>query len=107
MGLLDLFGKEPRQSKENIKTSFDEFNFEQGNAGGVVALSPKSFNDVEEIIISLRSKQNVIVKLDQVKQETAIRIIDMLSGAVFALGGGVCEISENTYMFSPNGVKTR
>ena len=36
---------------------------------------------------------------------TAIRILDMLSGAVFALDGGVYEMEKNIFMFSPSGIE--
>lgn len=65
---------------------------------------PTSFNDVEKIIDALKRGKNTVVHLENLKPATLIRVIDMLAGAVYALGGGLYEIQKKTYMFSPSGL---
>ena len=107
MGVFDLFGKEPKITKEREEQRFDTRIGErlEGNKGPVSIYSPTSYKDVEKIIDALRSNKTAIVHLTELKTETAIRILDMLSGAIYALGGGVYEMEKNIFMFSPMGIE--
>ncbi len=106
MGLFDLFGKEQRTKSEAQERAFRPFDrTDTAEKAPVSIFSPTSYEDVETIIDALKVKKNVVVHLTKLKPETAIRILDMLSGAVYALGGGVYEMEKNIYMFSPAGVE--
>lgn len=102
MGIFDrLFGK-----NEQIKKETREFDRPLSNNGTspVSIFYPKSYEDVEKIIDTLKTGKNAIVHFAGLKDTTFIRILDMLSGAIYALGGGVYEMEKNIYMFSPSGV---
>ena len=107
MGLFDLFGKDPKIQKEKTEPRFDFRAREkkEDNKGPVSIFSPTSYEEVGKIIDALKSNKTAIVHLTELKAETAIRVIDMLSGAIYALGGGVYEMEKNIFMFSPVGVE--
>ena len=110
MGVFDLFGKEPRIKRDDrTKIDFnDKLSARATDKNGPVSVfSPTSFADVESIIDALRAGKNAVVHLTALKTETAVRVLDMLSGAIYALGGGVYEMGKNVFMFSPNGVEVR
>ena len=48
-----------------------------------------------------------MVTLTGLKASTKLRVIDLLSGAVYALGGGVMETAPNVYLFSPTGITVK
>ena len=73
----------------------------------MAVFSPSAFSDVESIIDAMKLGKNAVVHLTELKTETAIRVLDMLSGAIYALGGGVYEMSKNVFMFSPSGVEVK
>jgi cell division inhibitor SepF len=73
--------------------------------GPVAVFSPTSYAEVEEIIDAIKSGKNAVVHLTELKTETAVRVLDMLAGAIYALGGGVYEMGKNIFMFSPAGVE--
>lgn len=102
MGVFDFFGKE-----QKIKGNKIEFEGKtlSNNGGSISFFNPTSFEDVEGIIDVLKTGRNAVVKFIDLKPDSAKRIIDMLSGAVYALNGGVCEIEKNVLMFSPSGVE--
>lgn len=107
MGIFDLFGKEPR-AKATTSTTKPTSAFNIGindKKGPVAVFSPTAFADVEAIIDAMKLGKNTVVHLTELKTETAIRVLDMLSGAIYALGGGVYEMSKNVFMFSPSGVE--
>lgn len=65
---------------------------------------PKSYDDVAKIIDGLKDGKCAMVHLTSLKPETSKRILDMLSGAIYALGGGVYEAEKSVFMFSPTGL---
>lgn len=102
MGIFDrLFGK-----SEQSKSGNREFDQPLSNNGSnpVSIFYPKSYDDVEKIIDTLKMGKNAIVHFSELKESTSLRILDMLSGAIYALNGGVYEMEKNIYMFSPSGV---
>ena len=111
MSILDsFFGREPKAKIQNSTRENDSFAFAENlnsntKQAPVSVFVPKSFSDVEKIIDDLRSGKNSIVHLNDVKSETAIRILDLLSGAVYALRGDVYEMDKNVFMFSPSGLE--
>ena len=106
MGVFDLFGREPKT--KNDRTKVNELASDINDKTGPVAVfSPTSFDDVEVVIDAMKNGKNTVVHLTELKTETAVRVFDMLSGAIYALGGGVYEMSKNVFMFSPSGVEVR
>jgi cell division inhibitor SepF len=107
MGVFDLFGRERKPKIERGQTmGYSQSTSQTTQQQGPVAVfSPTSYDDVETIINALKAGKQAVVHLTQLKEETAIRVLDMLSGAVFALGGGVYEMSKNVFMFSSLGVE--
>lgn len=109
MGLFDnLFGKSGRtqtaNTNERLERSFTPTT-EPNNR--LTVFTPKSFDDVQKIIDEMRNGLTIMVHLTALKTETAIRVLDLLSGAIYALGGGVYEMQKNTFMFNPGGVEVR
>ncbi|MBQ8725901.1 MAG: cell division protein SepF [Clostridia bacterium] len=66
---------------------------------------PKSFDDVAKIIDNLLDGRPAIVHLSDVKDSTAQRVVDLLSGAIYAINGNLCELQKDVYIFTPSGVK--
>lgn len=106
MGVFDIFGREPRTKTEREPVAEKNFGLQtEKKVNPITVFVPKSFAEVETIIDSLRSGRPAVVHLDQVKTDAAVRILDMLSGAIYALGGGVYEMGKNIFMFSPSGLE--
>ena len=107
MGVFDLFGKEPKNKTE--RTSRTAFSAPSGlrteKTAPVAVFTPKSYSEVENIIDTIREGKNAVVHLNELQNETAVRVLDMLSGAIYALQGGVYEMGKNIFMFSPAGVE--
>ncbi len=107
MGVFDLFGREPKTKNERALGENGSNSFSPINSGKspVTVFSPNAYSDVENIIDAIKQGKTAIVHLTELKNETAIRVLDMLCGAIYALGGGVYEMQKNIFMFSPNGVE--
>ena len=107
MGVFDLFGREPKTKNDRTKIENNFASDVNDKKGPVAVFSPTAFDDVESIIDALKVGKNAVVHLTELKTETAIRVLDMLSGAIYALGGGIYEMGKNIFMFSPSGVEVR
>ncbi len=107
MGIFDLFGKNDKIKNERAsRLEFnDRLNPREDRSAPVSVFSPQSYQEVESIIDALKAGKNAMVHLTELKTETAIRVLDMLSGAIYALGGGVYEMGNNVFMFSPTGIE--
>ena len=49
----------------------------------------------------------MIVYMNELSAPTALRVTDILSGAIYALGGGMAELEKDIYIFTPDGVNAR
>ncbi len=81
--------------------------YDRGGTSPMQIRHPRSFADVEEIIDRLKEGLTVIVYLNEVNAETSARVTDILSGAVYALGGGMAELQRGMLIFTPDGVDAR
>lgn len=70
----------------------------------VVLIEPRSYDEVQEIADHLRYRRPVIINLQRVNQDQAKRIIDFLSGTVYALNGDIQKVGSNIFMCTPDNV---
>lgn len=66
--------------------------------------TPRTYRDVQLLIDRLRMREQVIVDLSSLNQESAYRILDFMSGAIYALGGSIQQLANNYFLFVPSGV---
>lgn len=71
----------------------------------VVLYEPRSYDEAQEIADHLRSHRTVVINLQRVRNDQAMKIIDFISGTVYALGGGISKIGGNIFMCTPDTVE--
>jgi cell division inhibitor SepF len=72
----------------------------------VILSEPRSYEQTQEIAEHLKGHRPVIVNLQRMRQDQALRIVDFLSGTVYALNGGIFKIGENIFFCTPDNVET-
>ncbi len=70
----------------------------------VVVTSPGTFDEVQEIADYLKAKKPVIIRMDSVDSSLSKRIIDFISGSVYAIDGSLTRIGENVFLAAPTSV---
>ena len=70
----------------------------------VVLFHPSTFNDTSKAADDLRNKKAVIVNMENVDKAMARRVVDFLSGCVYALDGTVKKIAQSAYLFCPHNM---
>lgn len=84
--------------------SMDASSYYNNNKSDLAIFTPKSYDDVENAISLLKDDKSIIVYLTKLKPEDAQRVLDLLSGAIFALDGGIFEIQPDIFMLTPCNV---
>lgn len=67
----------------------------------VVVIQPQSYDECTEIVDHLKSKKPVIVNLEKLEKEIARKVVDFLSGAVYALDGSMQKVSHGIILMVP------
>ena len=73
----------------------------QAQAIKMIISQPTTFEQSEEICESLKQKKSVIVNLEYVNKDVARRIVDFISGGVFALNGHIQKVSNSIFLVAP------
>jgi cell division inhibitor SepF len=71
----------------------------------VILSEPRSYEEAQEMADHLKSRRSVIVNLQRVRPDQAIRIVDFLSGTVYALNGSIAKIGTNIFICAPDSVE--
>ncbi len=112
--VIDDYENETQSANTHIASSTDAYASRQSKAklaairGGVnisktmVIHTPKSYQESQSLVMQLKQNKQIIIKLDSVEKEVAQRILDFMSGAVFALECQVVKISKGIYLFASN-----
>lgn len=70
----------------------------------MVLIKAKSYDDMQTIAQNIKDRKVVIVNFEDMDKETAQRMVDFLSGAVYALNGSPSKVSGSTFLFSSSQV---
>jgi len=76
----------------------------QTSQSTIVHVTPQAFDDVMDIAKKLQNKTIVTINLALVDIELSRRIIDFVSGTIYALDGGIMKLADNVYLFAGHGV---
>nr|WP_209808918.1 cell division protein SepF [Ammoniphilus resinae] len=124
MGYLGLSGEEMLEDDyEDLEDTYGKQEMEQESAAvnkkhrnnvvslqhakenvKVVLVEPRSYEEVQDIADHLRSRRAVIINLQRVNQDQAKRIIDFISGTVYALNGDIHKVGTSIFMCAPDNV---
>ena len=70
----------------------------------VVLFHAKTFDDAAKAADELRRRKAVILNMENVDKALTRRVVDFLSGSVYALDGRVKKVAQSTYLFCPHNM---
>lgn len=106
---------EQHQQEEEVETTpFETRRHTKGN--NIVSIhsqknvrfvlsEPRSYDEAQEIADHLRSRKPVVVNLQRVRHDIAMRVVDFLSGTVYALNGTISKLGPNIFLCTPDTVE--
>ena len=108
--IKDIFTKD--EYDENINGTEDEFYdtestpIENSN-NKMILLEPRAYSESQQIADHLKNRNSVVVNLKRVTSDQAKRIIDFLSGCIYAIGGTMQKIGVGIYLCTPKNVNVQ
>ena len=70
----------------------------------VVLFHAKAFDDAAKAATELRNRRAIILNMENVDKALTRRVVDFLSGCVYALDGQVKKVAQATYLFCPHSM---
>lgn len=90
---------EQRKNKGNVVSIHSQKNVR------VVLCEPRNYDDTQDIADHLRARRPCIINLHRARQDQALRIVDFLSGTVYALSGSISKVGPNIFLCTPESVE--
>ena len=70
----------------------------------VVLFHAKTFDDAARGANELRRRRAIILNMENVDKALTRRVVDFLSGSVYAMDGSVKKVAQATYLFCPHNM---
>jgi cell division inhibitor SepF len=97
--LSESLPPQPRLVKSNV------VNLPPARQVRLVIARPYAFEQAGEIGEFLKARQPVLLNLERSEAEAARRLLDFLSGVIYALGGSVQKVSEGIFVLTPPNIE--
>lgn len=72
-----------------------------GKTAKIVVYEPRIYSDAKEIGSHLLNNRAVVINFDRIEADDARRIVDFLTGTVFAINGEIKRIGESIFLVTP------
>ena len=89
---------------EEVKTKKKDSGVSATGSGKMILLEPRAYSESQQIADHLKKKNTVVVNMKRVTPDQAKRIVDFLSGTVYALGGDLQKIGAGIFLCTPRTV---
>ncbi len=102
-----IFGKDEEEENEYVEEESDVgqtatpvYNSEKT----VILLEPRAYSESQQIADYLKKNSSVIVNLKRVTPDQAKRIVDFLSGTLYAIEGDLQKLGGGIFLCTPHGM---
>ena len=97
-------------NNENVENSFYTMSNKQlkeeesKNGSKMILVEPRAYSESQQIADYLKNRNTVVVNLKRVTSDQAKRLIDFLTGCIYAIGGSLQKLGNGIYLCTPNNV---
>lgn len=88
---------------EYYKTSREEVVQTPGK-NKMILFEPRAYSETTQIVDYLKNRNTVVVNLKRVTPDQAKRIVDFLTGALYAMNGNLQKLGGGIFLCAPNNV---
>ena len=110
MGFMKMFSdkedKKTGNSDEYYDIKTEDAYAEEGGAK-MILLEPRAFSETQQIADHLKKRNTVVVNLKRVTSDQAKRIMDFLSGTIYAIKGNIQKIGSGIFLCTPNNINVQ
>lgn len=105
-GLFEKDEENKVNGNEYYNISVEEAKDEEGGAK-MILLEPRAYSEAQQIADHLKNRNTVVVNLKRVTQDQAKRIMDFLSGTIYAIKGNIQKIGSGIFLCTPNNINVQ
>lgn len=110
-----IFSLSPEATSKDAK-NYSDFSGEKGNKEknqknykkvvkqDMIIIKAKKFDETEKIVKKLKNGQSILLNLNKTEYQVARKILDFLSGAIYALDGSVEKVEKRVFLFAPKSI---
>ena len=73
----------------------------------MILVEPRAYSESQQIADYLKNRNSVVVNLKRVTSDQAKRLIDFLTGTIYAIGGDLQKLGNGIYLCTPNNVNVQ
>ena len=105
-----LFGERTERESNEVEEEFytiseKKYKEEEAENGSkMILIEPRAYSESQTIAEHLKKRNSVVVNLKRVTSDQAKRIIDFLSGCIYAIGGDLQKLGSGIYLCTPKNV---
>lgn len=99
--IIDL----PSVNEKDNKSGHNIVSIHTSKNVKVVVCEPEKFDEVQMIADHLKNRRQVILNFEATSPEISQRIIDFVSGSVYALDGQSQQLGKDIFMFAPSNIE--
>ena len=97
---------EPTRSPRNQLKSQNVVSLQSvQKSSKVILVEPRVYAEAQDIADHLKNRRAVVVNLQRIEHDQAKRIVDFLSGTVYAIGGDIQKIGSSIFLCTPDNVE--
>lgn len=104
---LDKFKNFLSGKDDSVNDSDEEYYNEEvatDNENKMILLEPRAYSESQQIADYLKNRSAVVVNLKRVTPDQAKRIVDFLSGTLYAIGGDLQKLGGGIFLCTPNNI---
>lgn len=100
----NFFSNGDTTETEEVSTQeyYSEQQIDAGNK--MMLLEPRAYSESQQIADYLKNRSAVVVNLKRVTPDQAKRIVDFLSGTLYAIGGDLQKLGGGIFLCTPNNI---
>ena len=105
---LQSSSNERKYQPMNESTARNVVNMNDSNlheSSKMCLFEPRVFSDTQDIADELKNRRAALVNLQRIDKVSAKRIIDFLSGTVYAIGGDIQRVGSDIFLCTPDNVE--
>lgn len=105
--LKDIFESEEILGSEEDYYKVDKDKKQTADGNQMILLEPRAYSESQQIADHLKNRNSVLVNFKRVTSDQAKRIIDFLSGTLYAIGGDLQKVGGGIYLCTPKNINVQ
>jgi cell division inhibitor SepF len=99
------YEERPSSQERDSRSTANIVALHSGKGIKVIVCEPERFEEVQALADHLKNRKQVILNFEGTRPEVSQKIIDFISGAVYALDGHSQQLGQNIFLFAPSSVE--